>query len=114
TISGASRKAEIAAFCERLGAARFPPAYRRMGVVDFMEALATSDGKVTTISFEEANGVKKEIKTETPLLDFFKGFLEKLGPVVQFGEHFGGLSANANGREIADPEEMEKLRAGTG
>lgn len=114
--SGATRKAEIASFCERLGTSRFPPAFRNMGAVEFMESLAALEGdpKVTFISFEEKEGEKKEVKTETSPLKWFQNFLEGIAPVIQFGEHFGSLHTSGDGAEIVDPKEMDKVRTGMG
>jgi hypothetical protein len=84
---------QIIAFTEKLGAAKFPPAFRNLGAVEFMEALALSDQKVTVISFAEKDGQKVETKTETPLLQWFQNFLEAQGPYIEFGERLGAVKA---------------------
>lgn len=116
TQSGASVHAANIAFCEHLGAARFPPAFKKIGTVDFMDTLAAlpAESKVTVISFAEENGQQVEKKLELSPLMWFQNFLEGLGPFIQFGEQFGGLYATSNGQEILDPIEMENLRAGMG
>lgn len=112
--SGVTTRADIISFCEGLGKAKFPPAFKELGVIEFMEKLATvpDDVKVTVINFEEKDGTRKEIKTERTLLAHFKDFLTGIGPVVQFGEHFGNLQGT--GDVPTDPEDLEKLRKGVG
>lgn len=115
--TGKTTRAEIVAFCEGLGGDKFPPAFKRMGVVEFMETLAAVGDaqKVTVVSFSEEGGVKKETKTETPPLTFFKDFLTKLGPFIAFGEQFGRLDgAVTTGAELVDPARMATLREGMG
>lgn len=114
THSGVSTRSEIVAFCESLGKAKFPPAFKAMGVIEFMEKLATvpDDVKVSVISFEEKDGTKKEIKTESTLLSYFKEFLKGIGPIIQFGEQFGTLSGS--GEIPTDPDDLKKLRVGAG
>ncbi|OLE52683.1 MAG: hypothetical protein AUG51_17070 [Acidobacteria bacterium 13_1_20CM_3_53_8] len=110
--SDVTTRSELTAFCEKLGTAKFPPAFKQMGVVEFMETLAEmpSDKKVVTISFAEKDGKKSEVKTETAPLAWFKDFLTKLGPFIEFGEQFGSLRATGDNSEIVDPERMSKLR----
>lgn len=112
--SGVTTRAEIVAFCESLGKSRFPPAFRNLGVVEFMEQLAAlpADVKVSVVSFEESDGAKKEIKTESTALAWFKQFLTSIGPVVQFGEQFGELRGTSD--LPTDPEDLKKLRKGVG
>jgi hypothetical protein len=112
--SGVMTHAEIVAFCESLGKANFPPAFNSMGVIEFMETLAAIPGdvKVSIISFEEKDGQKKEIKTESAPLTWFKNFLKGIGPVIQFGEQFGKLSGNAE--TPVDTAGLEKMREGMG
>ena len=91
--------AELAAFCERLGPAKCPPAFLNMGLVEFMESLAAPGleaGKVTVVSFSEKNGTQVETKTESTPLAWLKSFLEGLGPFISFGEQFGGLRATGS------------------
>ncbi len=104
------------AFCEHLGAAKFPPAFKKIGTIDFMDALAAlpTENKVTVITFAEENGQQVEEKLELSPLMWFQNFLEGLGPFIQFGEQFGGIRATTNGAEIVDPAEMDKLREGMG
>jgi hypothetical protein len=104
------------AFVEKLGPAKCPPAFKAIGVVEFMDQLAQlGDRKVTVISFEEKDGAKKEIKTESDMLAWFRSFLEAQGPFIQFGERFGGLQAT--GTDIASvvpPERVAELREKAG
>jgi hypothetical protein len=112
--SGVTTRAEIVSFCESLGKAKFPPAFKNMGVVEFMETLAAVPGdvRVSVISFEEKDGSKKEIKTESAPLTWFKNFLTGIGPIVQFGEQFGTLRGDA---EIpTDTAGLDKMREGMG
>ncbi|PYS88982.1 MAG: hypothetical protein DMF64_18940 [Acidobacteria bacterium] len=113
--SGSAARAEIVSFCERLGAGKFLPAFKRMGVIEFMEVLADlSDEKISIASFTEENGKEVEKQVEIAPLEFFENFLAALPPFVEFGEKFGGLKVTTTGAEIVDPAEMEKLRAGMG
>lgn len=116
TQSSTSVHAANIAFCEHLGAARFPPAFKKIGTVDFMDTLAAlpTESKVTVITFAEENGQQVEKKLELSPLMWFQNFLEGLGPFIQFGEQFGGIRATTNGAEIIDPAEMDKLREGMG
>jgi hypothetical protein len=113
--TGLTTRGEIVSFCESLGKSKFPPAFYKMGVVEFMESLAaTPDRKVTVVTFSEEGGQKKEIKTESTQYKWFKDFLSGIGPVIQFGEQFSNLHSEGDGKELADPTEMERLRAGAG
>lgn len=97
-----SRRAELVEFCERLGMAKCPPALRRAGLIEFMEALARME---TTIDFAE-NGETKKIKP----LEWFQRFLQQLPPFVAFGEHFASLHSTSD-VNVVDPERMKALRA---
>jgi len=101
-------RSRIIAFTERLGAARFPPAFRRLGVIEFMEKLAAVEPKVQIISFAEG----KETKREATMLEFFESFVEELGPFIQFGESFGGLRdlGDKNVMPVVDADRMNHLR----
>jgi hypothetical protein len=113
-LGNETSKARIAAFCEKLGAAKFPPAFREMGLIEFMEALAGTERKVTVISFEEADGKKVEKKTESSLLAFFQEFLEELPKFVEFGEHYGGVRDSGDGRAAVDPAQHKAMRKAAG
>ena len=109
--SATTTHAQLVAFCDGLGKDKCPPAFREMGLVEFMESLVVSDKKVTVISFEEADGKKTEKKEETAQIAWFKNFLEKLGPFIQFGERFGSLSAlGSDDATAVDPKRMNALR----
>lgn len=111
--SGSATRTEIVSFCERLGAGKFLPAFRRMGVIEFMEALAAvPEKKVSIVTFAEEGGQEVEKKVEITPLQFFQNFLATLPPFVEFGEKFGDLKVRGNGSELIDPQEIEKLRTG--
>ena len=112
--SGRSTRAEIISFVESLGAANCPPAFRQMGIVEFMEALSGSESKVTVISFSEEGDKKVETRTETAPLDWFKGFMKSLGPFIQFGERFNVLTTTAGAGNEVSPERENELREGAG
>lgn len=113
--SGSATHTEIVSFCERLGAGKFLPAFKNMGVIAFMETLAAMpDKKVGIISFTEKDGKEVETKVEITPLQFFQNFLGALPTYVEFGEKFGDLKMKGDGSELIDPQEMEKLRAGMG
>ena len=114
--SGVTTRSEIVAFCEGLGKEKFPPAFKHMGVIEFMEALAAlPDQKVKVVTFTEKDGEKTEVKTESSLYKWFKSFLEGIGPVIQFGEQFGGLeAADATSGDLVDPARRQKLRGEMG
>lgn len=110
-------RADLVAFAEGLGKAKFPPAFKAMGVIDFMESLAAGNKKVTVVTFSEKDGQKVETKTESTQLAWFKGFLSGLGPFISFGESFGGLNAvGAQGSDVRmiDPEKHGDLRESMG
>ncbi len=113
--SGAQTRAAIIQFCDGLGNDKLPPALRNLGIVDFMESLASDDTKVTVVSFSEnADGAKVETKTETTQFAWFKNFLTALAPVISFGEQFGALTATGNDAVITNPTRMAELRAKDG
>ncbi len=114
--SGATTRSEIVAFCEGLGKEKFPPAFKHLGVIEFMEAIAAlPDKKVKVVTFAEKDGEKTKIETESSLFKWFKGFLEGIGPVIQFGEQFGGLeTADTTSSDLVDPARRQKLRADMG
>lgn len=113
--ANSTTRAELISFCERLGPAKCPPAFRNMGLVEFMEAISGVEGKVTVISFEEAEGKKTEKKTESTPLAWFQEFIGKLGPFIQFGERFGDLRATGTDpASVADPARLKKLRGDAG
>lgn len=112
--SGASRRSEIVTFCEGLGGGKFLPAFKRMGMVEFMESLAASGQKVSVVTFAEEGGGEVQKTQELSPLDWFKSFLETLPSFVEFGEKFGSLRVTGRAEEITDPDAMEKMRAGMG
>lgn len=112
---GKTTRAELASFVEKLPNATLPPALRP-GLVSFMEALGAVESKLTIISFEEKDGETVEKRSETTALQFFQSFLQKLGPIIEFGEVLGGLSATAgtDPATIVTPERMNELREKAG
>lgn len=115
-LSDGSVRAEIIAFTERLGKAKFPPAFKEMGAVDFMERLATlpADQKLTVVSFTEQDGKTVETKTEVTPLKWFQDFMESMPSFVQFGEHFASLAAADNTDSSIDPARTAKINAELG
>jgi len=87
----AATRAELIQFVEGLGHEKCPPAFKRLGLVEFMEAISGGADKVTVISFEEKDGTRVEKKVEQSPLDWFKGFMKAMPPLIAFGEHFGEL-----------------------
>lgn len=112
--ANSTTRAELINFCERLGPAKCPPAFRNMGVVEFMESISAVESKITVISFEEADGKKTEKKTESTPLAWFQEFLGSLGPFIQFGERFGAMTAKAGADDLISPERKAELRQGAG
>lgn len=113
--SGSATRAEIISFCEREGVGRILPAFKRMGLVEFMETLAAlDDKKVSVVSFAEEGGKEVEKKVEITPLQFFENFLKSLPPFISFGEQFGGLKVTTDGAEVVDPKQMDNLREGMG
>ncbi len=113
-LSGSSKRAEIIAFAERLGTAKFPPAFKRMGVVEFMESLAANDTKVSVISFSEENGKTVEKKEEKSQLEWFQNFLESMPNFIAFGEHFANITSTPDADNIVDPNRLKTMRAEMG
>lgn len=114
--TGKTTRAEIAAFCESLGKGKCPPAFLNIGLVEFMESLdqTTEEKKVTVVTFSEEGGEKKEVKTESSQLAWFKKFMQTLKPMIEFGEQYGALQTSGEGAQVEDPEEMKGLRRGAG
>src|SRR5260370_869618 len=118
---GGSKRAELVSFCEaQERAGKLPPSFRRMGGVEFLEALATlpAEKKVTTIEFAEetVNGEKKQVekKTEVTPLAFVMRFMEALPPYIQFGEKFGDVKLNGDGSDITNPKQVENMLGAMG
>ncbi|MBI4462683.1 MAG: hypothetical protein HY653_07250 [Acidobacteria bacterium] len=93
---------QVANFVESLRArGRFPPAFDRWGVREFMERLAALDRtlpKKTSVILSEAKDLNDaEQPAETPLLTWFQEFLTKLPAVIEFRE----LSVGASHRSLA-------------
>lgn len=112
-------RASIVSFCEDLQRqGKFLPAFKAAGAIEFMELLAsiadTKETKVSVVSFAEENGVEVEKKVEITPLDWFKNFLSSQQPFIQFGEKFGSLRLKGDGSQIADPKQIDSLRAGMG
>lgn len=109
--AGHSQRGEIVAFCEGLEKKGvLPPSFRKMGGVEFMEALASlpADRKVITIEFGDDD---EEKKVEVAPIDFFKGFLEAHPPYISFGEQYGDLRAQDDARALSgDPKQREAMR----
>lgn len=113
--SGSATRTEIISFCERLGAGKFLPAFKRMGVIEFMETLATvPDRKVSVITFAEKDGREVEKKVEISPLQFFQNFLQTLPAFIEFGEKLGDMQLKGDATVNVDPEAVEGLRAGMG
>jgi hypothetical protein len=114
--AGSSTRREIVAFCESVGAERLIPALKNMGVVNFMETLAsienTDDTKVSVISFSETE--KKDVTTKISPLEWFQNFLKAMPPFVSFGEQFGGMKLKGDGSQIANPAELDAMRREVG
>lgn len=112
TQGQSATRTEILSFVESLGAARCPPAFKRAGVVEFLEALAVadaSDKEPAVVAFSEGeNGQRAEHKFSR--LAWMKDFLRNLPPFVQFGEQFGGLKVSAAMTPMVDPNEVAELR----
>ncbi|HYX72430.1 MAG TPA: hypothetical protein VE732_06650 [Nitrososphaera sp.] len=113
--SGSATRTEIVAFCERLGSGKFLPAFKRMGVIEFMETLAgMSDKKVSVVTFAEEGDTEVEKTVEITPLTFFQNFLTTLPAFVEFGEQFGAFKVKGDGSDIVDPEANAKMREGMG
>lgn len=108
-----SSRSQIESYVEKLSPAKCPPAFKKMGLVEFMDAIRIADEKVTIISFEEADGKRTEKKEEFTPLAWFKNFLETLPAFIQFGEHFGDLDATG-GDAVISPERIQELREKAG
>jgi hypothetical protein len=118
---GGSKRVELVSFCEKLEAAgRLPKSFRRMGGVEFLEALAglPADKKVTTIEFvEEGTGENKKTvkkKKEISALEFAESFLSALPPYIQFGEQFRNLNPSGDGSDVVNPLRMDAMREEAG
>ncbi|HKO43341.1 MAG TPA: hypothetical protein VJU84_08625 [Pyrinomonadaceae bacterium] len=109
-------RAQIVSFCESVGVERMIPALKNMGVVEFMETLAsiedTDDTKVSVVSFSEKDN--KEVTEKITPLKWFQNFLQAMPPFVSFGESFGGLKLQGDGSQIVNPKEVEALRDSMG
>jgi hypothetical protein len=113
--SGSATRTEIVSFCERVGAGRLLPAFKRMGVIEFMETLATvPEKKVAVIAFAEEGGKEVEKKMELSPLQFFQSFLQSLPPFIEFGEKLGNLKVESAQVEMPDGEGKAGLRKGMG
>lgn len=110
SLSGSSQRAEIIAFTEKLGVEKFPPAFNHMGAIDFMEAIAANETKVSIVSFSEEGGKKVETKTESTPLDWFKNFLSSMPPFIAFGEHFANITGTSDTNNAVDPQRIETMR----
>lgn len=109
-------RASIVSFCESVGAERLIPALKNMGVVEFMEVLAsiedTKDTQVSVISFSETDD--KEVTVQVSPLKWFQDFLKAMPPFVSFGEKFGSLTVKGDGSQIVNPQQIDSLREGMG
>jgi hypothetical protein len=122
SIGKDTTKARILNFAERMGAAKFPPAFRRatseggVGLVEFMERIAETDSKVTVVSFSEgSDGKKVEKKAEVGLLEFFERFIEhELPGFIEFGEAFGTIRDDGTGTVEMSEERLAAMRATAG
>lgn len=114
--TGTTTRSEIVAFCESLGAGKFLPAFRNMGVIEFMETLASfpEDKKVAVITFAEKDGREVEEKVEITPLAYFKEFLKTLPTFVEFNESLGALKIKSASVEMPDAEGKDGLRRGMG
>jgi len=112
-------RASIVSFCEDLQRqGKFVPAFKNMGVIEFMEMLAsiedTKDTKVHVISFAEENGVEVDKQVEVSPLDWFKNYLTAQQPFISFGETFGGVKLKGDGSQLVDPKQIDVLRDSMG
>src|SRR5207253_7093951 len=108
--SGSATRTEIISFCERLGAGKFLPAFKRMGVIEFMETLAAvPEKKVSVITFAEEGGKEVEKPVQITPLQFFQNFLQTLPSFVEFGEKLGDLQLKGGGAEVVDPDVAQGL-----
>lgn len=121
SIGKDSTRTRIISFAEKLGTAKFPPAFRRstaeggIGLIEFMERLADSDAKVTIISFSEEGGQKVEKRAEVGLLEYFEHFIEaELPNFIEFGESFGAIKDIGNGGGDVDESRVNAMRATAG
>jgi hypothetical protein len=116
--SNATARAEAIAFVESIGKDKLPPALRP-GLVEFMSTLdggtAAESPKVIVIEFTEEAGVKKETKSESSQLAFFKEWISKLPAMLSFGEQFGAVRGpGSEGVAAVTPERTAELRAKAG
>ena len=112
---GSTKRAVIVSFCEA-NLATVIPAFRNMGLVEFMETLddSTAKKKVSVISFSEKDGKEVEEKKEMSQLEFFQTFIKSLPPFISFGERFGELRLKGDGSQVVDPRQIETLRESMG
>ncbi|NIR34301.1 MAG: hypothetical protein GWO11_08270, partial [Desulfuromonadales bacterium] len=86
-----ARREQIANFIESLRArGRFPPAFDRCGVADFMHRLAAADTTLPNQSGVILSEAKDLPEAASPssqsLLAWFQDFLTRLPAVIEFGE----------------------------
>jgi hypothetical protein len=113
--SSSSARAEILSFCES-NLQRVLPAFKEMGLVQFMEMLTSiedsADTKVTVISFSESDN--KNVETKIRPIEWFKNFVRSLPPFIQFGEGFDHLKVTGDASQIIDPKRMAAMREAAG
>lgn len=113
---GNAQRAGIVAFVESLGADKCPPAFKRAGLVEFLEACAVADAgdkEPAVIAFSEGEGDKR-IEHKFSRLDWMKTFLQGLPSFIQFGEQFGKLNLGTIDLSQPNPREVAPLRSAMG
>lgn len=97
-----TRRAGIRNFADQLKAkGKWIPAFEKMHLVEFMESLPSGEGAVVEFAETKKEG-DKEITTtvkQSPL-EFFQNFLEKLPPIVHFGELTGDVRSRGVSKVI--------------
>jgi len=109
-----AQRAGIVAFLDSIGSERVLPAFKKSGVIEFMEALASTDAKVEVLTLAEEGGKEIEKKVEMKPLEWFQSFLKTLPAFVRLGEQFGDLKLSGDGSGLVDPARMNAMRAELG
>ena len=113
---GNAQRAGIVSFVESLGADKCPPAFKRAGLVEFLEACAVADAgdkEPAVIAFAEGEGASR-VEHKFSRLDWMKTFLQGLPSFIQFGEQFGKLKLGTIDLAQPNPQEVEQLRSAMG
>lgn len=107
---GSAQRASIVAFLDSVGAERMLPAFKNSGVIEFMEALVSTEAKVEVLTLAEEGGKEVEKKVEMKPLEWFQKFLKTLPAFVRLGESFGDLKLSGDGSAVVDPTRMKTMR----